>query len=302
MNMRRIRLAYGIALTFSLVAGQAAAQSLERFAAADAMTRQRMLSELVALRAPATTEDVITLARAGMHDPTPEVRIAALSAVAARAMAARWAGTSGPVPSAQQNPSSGQSATIPSDRRDDQRKLRETLFGDCLQLARTDRDEKVRESALLALGNLERPLSPTEPWREQFIEQLVELFRRDSDPRIRGEIVKSFRLSTNDSGAVRAVLRDALLDRYASVRNEALASITPSGRRSKLSFGDARVALGHALESPDPDLRIAAIQALRAFGPAASEFIPVLQRLRQNDRDAGVRSFAELSLDAIRMR
>ena len=37
------------------------------------------------------------------------------------------------------------------------------------------------------------------------------------------------------------------------------------------------------------------IQGARVFGPSASEFVPVLQRLRQNDSDAGVRTFAELA-------
>ena len=283
----------------SVVAAQAA-QSLEGFTTADATTRQRMLNEIAAARTTAAIQDVIDLLRAGMHDPTSEVRVAALAAVAGRALASRWAGTFGPGAS-QQNPSPSQ-RPIPAEWRDDQRKLRDSLFGDCLQLARTDGNQKVREYALLALGNLERPLIPSAPYRQEFMEQLVELFRHDDDPRIRSEVVKAFRLSPNDSAAIRAVLRDALLDSHVSVRNEALASIPADGRRSKLSFGDARVALGQALQSPNPDLRVAAIQALRAFGPSAIEFVPVLQRLRQNDSDAGVRTFAELSIDAISLR
>jgi hypothetical protein len=81
--------------------------------------------------------------------------------------------------------------------------------------------------------------------RDEFVAVLIEGYRQDADPRIRAEVVKAFRLTPNDSAAIRAVLRDALVDPAESVRHEATSILTAQGRgaRPKLSFEDARLAL-----------------------------------------------------------
>ena len=124
---------------------------------------------------------------------------------------------------------------------------------------------------------------------------LIERYRQDADPRIRAEVVKAFRLTPNDSAAIRAVLRDALVDPAESVRHEATSILTAQGRgaRPKLSFEDARPTILASIKHPDGWVRVAAVRALNAFGAAAADYVTVLQQLMNTDPDPQVRASAE---------
>jgi HEAT repeats len=292
-----------VALTsIGLVAAHATAQPIADFVASDAASKQRILNDIAASRSRVAIVDVITVARAGMHDPVPEVRVAALAAVAGRAMASRWAGTSGPLMGPLPDGSlSPRGEPIPAEWLDDQRNLHEAVAEDCSRLLLEDQNQTVREYALLALGNLESPSDPNEPLRPQFIELLVNVFYNDADARIRAAVVKALTLIPNNSDMVRAVLRDGLVDPQAAVRHEALTGLTPQalGGRSKVSYEEARATFARALEHADPEVRLGAVQALNVFGASASEYIGILERLQQTDGNAQVRTSAGLAIAAI---
>jgi HEAT repeat protein len=162
-------------------------------------------------------------------------------------------------------------------------------------------DPKVRHYTLIAVGNLERPARANDLIRDEFVAVLIERYRQDADPLIRTEVIKAFRLTPNDSAAIRAVLRDALVDSAGSVRHEATSILTTQGRGArppKLSFEDARPTILASIKHPDGSVRVAAVQALRAFGAAAADSVTVLQQLKNTDPDSQVRTSAELAIEA----
>jgi hypothetical protein len=285
------------------VASVQEAPSLDTFAVSDVAGKQRILNDIAASRSRVSVENVVALTQAGMRDRSADVRVTALAAVAGRVMASRWAGTSGPGmgPASPAAPT-GERRIIPVEWRDDQRKLREAVYDDCVGLLRSDKNRAVRHHALLALGSLEWPLRHTDPYSDTFIQLLVDIYRKDPDARIRAEVVKTFRPIPNESDPIRLVLRDALVDPEDAVRHEGLNAITPQvvGGRPKLSFADARATVLRALEDDRPGVRLGAVRALNVFGAPAGEYIPLLERMRQVDPDAQVRQSAALAIDAIR--
>jgi hypothetical protein len=211
---------------------------------------------------------------------------------------ASWAGTPGPVVGPGPGPRKPQS-DIPVDWKGDQQKLRTALYDDCVELLQRDQNRDVRFYALLAVGNLNRPANPDEPFADDFIALLVNRYRQEDDARIRAEIVKSFSLMPNNSDSIRAVLRDGLVDRQQAVRTTALTALTAGGR-SKLSFDEARPILEASLKADDAAVRLGAVQALNVFGASSAAHIPVLERMRETDSDFQVRTSAQLAIEAIR--
>lgn len=171
-----------------------------------------------------------------------------------------------------------------------------------MALLRNDPHPGVRHDALIALGNLERPSRSDDMFDDRFVTMLVDLYRTDRDSRIRTEVVKTCRLIPNNSAAIRGVLQDALVDLDGSVRAEALGAITPQvvGGQPKLSFEAARMTVVAALKDPNPGVRLGGVRALNVFGAPAREYLPILERIRDSDPDALVRSSAQLAIEAIR--
>ena len=287
-------------LLLAIVGAQQTAVSVGDFRTADQITKVKVLSDIATARANVAIDQVIALARAGLHDSSAEVRMSALGAVMGRTMAARWAGTSGPgmgptpVPRPEQR-------VIPAQWKGDQDVLRDALEDDCLALVKSDPDDRVRYQAFLAVGNLERPMQPEGPLSERIVAVFVDLYRRDSSSRIRAEIVKTFRLVPNNVPEMRAVLRDALVDANASIRHEGLTAITPQATPGlrRLSFDEARDVVVAALRHADPGVRLGGVQALNVFGLPAAPYIPALERLSEVDPDAQVRASARLAIEAI---
>jgi len=297
---------FAVVLLAAMVVAQAVIQapppSVDDFVASDPAGKRRILNDIAASRSRVPIEQVIQLIRAAMRDPLADVRVSAMAAVGGRAMASRWAGTpgpgSGPGPRNSVQPERG---VIPLEWKDDQRKLRDALSDDLLALLRGDPDPRVRHDGLIGIGNLERPARTDDLIRDEFVAVLIERYRQDADPRIRAEVVKAFRLTPNDSAAIRAVLRDALVDPAESVRHEATSILTAQGRgaRPKLSFEDARPTILASITHPDGWVRVAAVRALNAFGAAAADYVTVLQQLMNTDSDAQVRASAKLAIEAI---
>jgi HEAT repeat protein len=210
-----------------------------------------------------------------------------------RAIAARWAGTSGPGvgPSPLPRP---EPPIIPAEWKGDQQTLRDALENDCLALLKSDPDDEVRYQALLAVVNLEL-LAQRDALTARIVGLFVDLYRHDPSAQIRAEVVKTFRLMPNSTPEMRAVLRDAVVDANASVRYEGLTGI--ASRR--LSFDEARDTIVTALKHADPRIRLAAVQALNEFGASAASYIETLERLSGNDPDAQVRASARLAIEAI---
>jgi hypothetical protein len=287
----------------SAAAAQERVPTVDTFNQANATTKRRVLNDIAASKSQLSIDLVIALVRSGLIDRSADVRVSALAAVTGRAVASRWAGTSGPAmgPNRSGTPSP-QRATIPSEWANDQRRLRESVYADCLRVLRSDSDRRARHYALLALGNLELPIRASDPVRQEFVELLVGLYRSDADSAIRSEVVKTFRLIPNTSPDIRDVLRDALLNPDPAIRHEGLAAITPQvvGGSPKLSFEDARPALLDALRDPRSGVRVGAVQALNVFGAAARVYIPMLEQIRQSDPDEAVRESARLAIEAIR--
>jgi HEAT repeat protein len=89
---------------------------------------------------------------------------------------------------------------------------------------------------------------------------------------------------------------EALRGPDAKLRKQAAAKLGNAGA------GDAAVlpALREALKDRDAAVRREAILALLKCGPAAGEAVPELAALRQGDRDPRVRSYAARAVEALR--
>jgi len=189
---------------------QAPPRTVDDFAASDLASKRRILNDIASSRSRLPIEQVIQLIRAAMRDRLAEVRVSAMAAVAGRAMASGWAGTAGPGSgSGSRNSVQPERCVIPLEWKDDQRKLRDGLSEGLLALLRGDPDPKVREYTLVAIGNLERPARPNDPIREEFVAVLIERYRQDADPRIRAEVVKTFRLTQRFGRDTRCLARRA---------------------------------------------------------------------------------------------
>jgi hypothetical protein len=283
-------------LLLALVGVQQSAATILDFRAADQVTKVSALRDITSARVNMSIAEVIVLVRTALQDPLADVRMNALGAVMGRAMAARWAGTSGPGMGPRPVP------IIPAEWTGDQRTLRDALENDCLALVKSDPDDQVRYQALLTVVNLELPAQLYEPLTARIVGLLVDLYRHDPSARIRAEVVKTFRLMPNNTPEMRAVLRDALVDANASIRYEGLTGITPEATAAsrRLSFDEARDTIVTALKNADPSIRLAAVQALNVFGASAAPYIETLERLSGNDQDAHVRASARLAIEAIR--
>lgn len=281
-------------------ASQGAPLGSSEFLAGDVRTKGRALTQLFAREADVSIAHVVTLVGLGMRDPSPLVRQQALSAISARVMMARWAGTSGP----QVGPGPGprrELPIIPIEWKDDQQKLRDALYDQCLEVLKSDQDRDVRRSALGAVGYLNLPANPGQPFSDEFVALLVNLFRSDRDPRIRAAAVGSLYLMPNDSNDVRGVIRDGLVDTQESVRSAALRAIEPvaQGGRSKVSFLEAQPVLDRGLKAKDAGVRLGAVRALNVFGASSAAYIPLLNRMRETDPDDQVRTSAQLAIESI---
>lgn len=169
--------------------------TVDAFTESDVPTKRRVLNDIAASRSRVPIDLAIALVRAGLNDRSADVRVSALAAVAGRAVASRWAGTSRPpIGPNLSGTSPAEPRLIPNEWTGDQERLREALHEDCLRRLRSDHDRTVRHYALLALGNLEMPLRPSDPVRTAFVEVLVGLYRNDHGPGIRAEVVKALRL------------------------------------------------------------------------------------------------------------
>lgn len=277
--------------------------SAEQFAAFDDAGKRAALNDIAASRSQLPIGTVVGLVRMGVKHEAPEVRVASMTAVAGRALAARWAGTTGPGvgPSSPHMPRSTPKL-IPAEWRTDRETLRRGLFDACLALLRYDTDERVRHSALLAIGNLEVPADVEQPIGEEFVSLLIDVYGRDPSGGIRAEVVKTFRLASNNSDRIRIVLRDALIDRASSVRHEALTALESAavGGVPKLAFADARSTILAGIKDGDPAVRLSAVQALNLFGASARDQLPLLEQLSGSDPDLRVRNSARLAIEAIR--
>ena len=290
----------GFALVVLAGASQDASLASSAFLAGDVRTKGRALIQLFAPEANVSIAQVVTLVGLGMRDPSRLVRLQALSAISARVTMARWAGTSGP----QLGPGPGprrELPVIPIEWKDDQQKLRDALYDQCLEVLKGDQDPEVRRYALNAVGNLNLPASPGQPYGDEFVALLVNLFRSDRDPRIRAAAVGSLHLMPNDSTDVRGVIRDGLVDAQEAVRSAALTAIEPVARggRSKVSFREAQPVLDRGLEAKDAGVRLGAVRALNVFGASSVAYIPLLERMRETDPDYQVRTSAQLAIESI---
>jgi hypothetical protein len=271
------------------------------FVGADAAEKRRMLYEIATSRSRLPINEVIALVTLALQDTAVEVRTAALAAIAGRAFVSRSAGTTraiGPAPDGGPPPTSPR---IPAEWRGDQARLNEALASACVALLREDGNAKVRHAALMALGNVQRPERPDEPFASAFVDLIADVYRRDPDPAVRAEVVKTVRLMANNTVATREILRDGLVDPSDGVQHEALAAITPQAMAgaSKLSFDDAEPALAVAVRSQSPVVRIGAIRALNVFGKASAPYLPALERMEREDGDSAVREAARLAIAAI---
>jgi HEAT repeat protein len=292
---------------------QPSSVSMEDFLVADPARKARMLIDVAAVQAQVAIVEVIPLVRAGLHDPDVGVRSAALAAVSGRAMAARWAGTAGPLmgptPSGQPAPPR---PAIPSHWGGDQQALRAALDGDCRALLTGDPDDRVRHQALLAVFSLGMPAATDGLLSQPTIALLVDRYRHDSSARIRAEVVKTLRLVPSDTPDVGRVLVDALVDPDPSIRAEGLLAIVPRAagtparpagpvrRPPELSFDEAREVVVASLAHVDAGVRLGAVQALNAFGAPAALYIDTLERLADLDPDPQVRASARLAIEAIK--
>jgi hypothetical protein len=295
-----------VVLAVGLTAQAPAQQiSIPGFIAADTAGRLAILRQLGTSRSRVPIETLLELVRIGSADNAPDVRTAAMVAVSVRAIASRWAGTTGPGmgPPPRGTPPPEPPPLIPAEWRTDQATLRTHVRDTCVAMVRGDTHEEVRHTALLAAYAMYLPTDPlAEAFPDEFVSLVIDVYRRDASDRLRSEAVKALRGMTNNSEPIRNVLSDAIVDKARSVRFQGLTSLTPEtvGGPTKLIFAEAYGTIRRGTKDNDRAVRLNAVHALRLFGAAATEAVPLLDTVSTADPDPDVRAAARLAADAIR--
>ncbi len=289
------------------------------FASANSAQRLEILREVVRQRdGRRDARILLPIIKEGLHDPDPDVRQAVLRIAVPYAWASLQVNTvvrlaasplvgkdpvpqnAAPSPKPPQHPSPPPAGPL-FDWGGDREPLRTELRDLLASVLTKDGDERLRYHALLALGDIQ--MSPRSDWMAPLLPALVDLYRHDRSDRIRAEVVKTFRLEQGTARRIemRDVIRDALIDLSPPVRREARSAISAQrlGGPVKVSFAEARGTIVPALQHEDARMRLAAVQALDAFGASSAAHLPVLGRLSRSDPDGDVRAAARLAAQAI---
>jgi HEAT repeat protein len=276
---------------------QAPAALFSDFGSADSARRMEILRQIATSNANIEIFQFISLVKEGLRDPAADVRESALGLATARAWAsflAERANVGGHPPPPSPVPA------IPVEWKGDEVRIRAELWDVFLSILKNDPNDAVRHQALLAIGNLEM-LTRRHDSLASLESLLLDLYRQDQSDLVRSEVVKTFRLEPTTTAEMRAVLRDALVDRNKSVRHEAQEAISRQslGAATKLPFDEARDTLVPALRHGDPQVRLGAVQALNIYGAPSAPLLATLKRMSTDDPDASVRTSSQLAIEAI---
>lgn len=258
---------------------QAPAGGLAEFVEADNQVRRFTLNQLAAHKIqmpPSVLADVI---RAGLSDRDQSVRALAAYAAAGRAAALRFGDASQKELGASERP-----ALI---------SLRPLL----LRLLDRDDDSRVRQASIIALVNLEYEGGPSHNrilLRDDFAAAMAKRFTVEEDSGVRIEIAKTFALTSAESVGRHNVLMEALSSQDSRLLEYAVLGLARS--RPPEALGK----IVPLMKRPEKNVRLQAVQAVAAFGPAARQFIPEVEQALAAEKDEVVRRTLEATLELLR--
>jgi hypothetical protein len=241
--------------------------------------RRAVLNDIATHRSSPDPAVLLAVLRAGLEDPDPAIRLTAVSALAGRAARARF----------------GRSPEDLTQWRHDRSTVL-SLRPIAMSLL-SDRDDKVRVGAIVALVNIE--FDPETASREVWLGNdlslaLANMIGPNTNGSVRAEVVKTFALTESHPATRERVLTQALGDPAPDVLAPALA-------------GMARVRPPSALPTvvllarhPAVSVRMQASQALAAYGEAVRPYLEQLSHAIASENDDRVRTTLEAVVDALR--
>ncbi len=292
--MRRLRFfaVYAAALSFA-VAAPVLAQSLgaaplpqttDQFRRADTRVKLATLRAMASRTVMPTAGNLVSIVQLALDDTAPEVRRNGCRVVTARMWHPR---------------SSSSSAGVDAWRAE--KAGLEPVKGLLLGLIRSDPDEVVRREAIIAAGNLDLELEPSDASRlprvrisAELTAVLADAYRNEQDTAVRTEIVKSLSAARSESSRRSEVLVAALADVAPQVVQYAV-----------LGVGDAQVkdalptVVSYLQRHPEVRVRLAAAQSLAMYGAAAAPYLPALQEALAQESDPTTRKTIEGTIRVI---
>lgn len=152
-----------------------------------------------------------------------------------------------------------------------------------LKLLAHDQHEPVREEAIRALGLI--AASSSSPLAIETLSMAL----RDPDHDVRADAAEGLgQVGAAAAPVISQLLQVAKEDRIGWVRIQALTALG----RIKAAPGTVVPVLAQAARVPSADERVAALVALRAFGAAAVQALPVIRKSSERDPDSDVRAAA----------
>jgi HEAT repeat protein len=265
------------------VLAQETPRTREEFEQADGRTRKAALARIAQHDLEFPAADNIAVIAASLRDTDPDIRKQALLAVASHAAGPAAFGAS----------SREKLARVRRAWSTERRLIRE--LRPQVVSALDDPEPRVRQDAVLALGNLDFDGRAEEwPLSQQTAADLAARYPREEHASVRSRIVGALALRPGDSAEIRGVVVDALDDPDADVRNYALMGAL------RLKLQSALPAAARGLGDPDPGVRLAAAGVFAALGPAASAYEGRLEEASAAEVRAPIRAAIEAALAKVR--
>jgi HEAT repeat protein len=247
------------------------------FASADAASRQQALVAIIQGQLQVAPEELAAIVGFAVVDPDITTREAACSVVMATAARGRGQITTEARPYWQ----AAAAALL-------------TLNDQLVRVMMSDGEPRIRQSAILALGSLHGTVdSASSRIPSSLADALATAYGKESSDRVRTEIVKSFALTETESPRRGEILARALADPAPGVVQFAVTGIgrmrAPDGLRLVVDM----------LRHSERGVRVAAAQAVAAYGAAAKPYLPQLREALAVERDEITRKTLESTIGLI---
>jgi HEAT repeat protein len=247
-----------------------ASVSPQVFSKADTDDKRLILTTLATPTNSVPSDSTLSILQLGLRDSEAQIRAQALFAIAGRASGLHFSTTS------------TQDQKMALQRWQQDRVLLEEVRKAVEVRAINDTDGRVRQAAVMALGNLD--FDPRRGASVQLSDStvgvLASAYSREKDSQVRAEVVKTFALASNDSAAIRKVFVAGLSDSAPSVVHFAVRGIR------RLPVPEALPRVGELLSSKDAGIRLGAVQALGSYGTSAKGYVEVLDKFSRSERDS----------------
>ena len=249
------------------------------FASADAPVRQQALAAVIRGQLQVAPHELAAIVGLALADSDITTREAACSIVMATAARGR-----GQMPT-EARPYWQAAATALL-----------TLNDQLIQVMRSDGEPRIRHSAVLALANLHMTVDSTAGVIRipaGLADALASAYGSESSDRVRAEIVKTFALSETESPRSQEIVTRALADPASEVVQFAVMGI------GRMKPPTALPSVVDMLKHNEQRVRLAAAQAVAAYGAAARPYLPQLREALAAERDEITRKTLEGTIGLI---